>query len=61
MGNHQQDFASIQQGKRKNFKNMFYSPKGGRDAFTEPHSKYPSQVHTKEHSPANRVLLETSQ
>lgn len=40
---------------------MFYSPKGGRDAFTEPHSKYPSQVHTKEHSPANRVVLDTSQ
>ena len=64
VGNHQQDFASIQQQqqtKRKNFKNMFYSPKGDRDAYTEPHSKYPSQVNTKEHSPANRVLLDMSQ
>lgn len=30
--------------KRKNFKNMFYSPKGGRDAYTEPHSKVVSQA-----------------
>lgn len=38
--------------KRKNFKNMFYSPKNqNRDAFTEPHSKIISQVQTKEHSP----------
>ncbi|CDW78202.1 protein kinase domain containing protein [Stylonychia lemnae] len=54
-----QEFVSIQQqasSKRKNFKNMFYSPKGGRDAFTEPHSKYPSQAHTKEHSPAHKML-----
>jgi hypothetical protein len=29
--------------KRKNFKNMFYSPKNNnRDAFTEPHSKLAS-------------------
>ena len=27
------------QSNRKNFKNMFYSPKNGRDAYTEPHSK----------------------
>jgi hypothetical protein len=27
------------QSNRKNFKNMFYSPKNGREAFTEPHSK----------------------
>lgn len=39
--------------KRKNFKNIFYSPKNNRDAFTEPHSKIPSQAHTKEHSPAH--------
>jgi hypothetical protein len=47
------EFTSIQQQtqKRKNFKNMFYSPKGGREAFTEPHSKVPSQAHTKQHSP----------
>lgn len=63
-GSHQprinnQDFVSIQQqatSKRKNFKNMFYSPKGGRDAYTEPHSKFPSQAHTKEHSPAHKML-----
>ena len=30
--------------KRKNFKNMFYSPKGNREAFTEPHSKVVSQA-----------------
>jgi len=35
---------------------MFYSPKGGRDAFTEPHSKFPSQAQTKEHSPAHKML-----
>lgn len=40
--------------KRKNFKNMFYSPKNNRDAFTEPHSKLASQVQTKEHSPVHR-------
>jgi hypothetical protein len=27
------------QSNRKNFKNMFYSPKNGREAYTEPHSK----------------------
>jgi len=38
--------------KRKNFKNMFYSPKNqNREAYTEPHSKMISQVQTKEHSP----------
>ena len=33
---------------------MFYSPKNNRDAYTEPHSKFPSQAHTKDNSPANR-------
>ena len=32
------------QSNRKNFKQMFYSPKNGREAFTEPHSKMISQV-----------------
>lgn len=30
--------------KRKQFKNMFYSPKNNREAYTEPHSKIVSQV-----------------
>ena len=30
---------------------MFYSPKGNREAFTEPHSKAVSVAHTKENSP----------
>ena len=47
------------QSNRKNFKNMFYSPKNGRDAFTEPHSKMISQVQTKEHSPVHRYPPET--
>jgi hypothetical protein len=37
--------------KRKNFKNMFYSPKGNREAYTEPHSKVVSQAQTKDNSP----------
>lgn len=45
---------------RKNFKNMFYSPKnGGRDAITEPHSKMISQVQTKEHSPVQHHYEKT--
>jgi hypothetical protein len=47
------------QSNRKNFKNMFYSPKNGREAFTEPHSKMISQVQTKEHSPVHRYPPET--
>ena len=39
---------------------MFYSPKNGREAFTEPHSKMISQVQTKEHSPVHRYPPETS-
>lgn len=47
--------------KRKNFKNMFYSPKNNRDAYTEPHSKLVSQVQTKEHSPARYSEHQTIQ
>lgn len=49
------------QSNRKNFKNMFYSPKNGREAYTEPHSKMISQVQTKEHSPVHRYPPEPSQ
>lgn len=43
--------------KRKNFKNMFYSPKNNNreTAFTEPQSKIASQIQTKEHSPVQRL------
>jgi len=38
----QQTTPAVLKQKRKNFKNMFYSP--NRDAFTEPHSKVHSVV-----------------
>ena len=50
-----QRIETLKQSKRKNFKNMFYSPKNNRDVFTEPHSKVASQAQTKEHSPANKL------
>lgn len=43
-----------QSTKRKNFKNMFYSPKNNREIYTEPHSKFPSQAQTKDNSPAHK-------
>lgn len=53
--NQKNEFQSIatQSQKRKNFKNIFYSPKSGngKDAFTEPHSKVVSVAQTKENSP----------
>lgn len=35
---------------------MFYSPKGNREAYTEPHSKVVSVAQTKEHSPARETI-----